>query len=141
MRSGLWFLAVLALVVPLFACGAAKKVQECNAVIEKINAAQQSLNTPTSDPTPADLNKVADQLDSLGKDLDAMDISTKELKGFATEYRDISKRLAAAFRKLAKAVEQKDLGLIEAATKEMTAEKAPEAALVVKINGFCQGGS
>lgn len=143
MRNGLLFVAFVGLVAPLFACGAAKKAQECNAVIEKINAAQQEAEKmkPSAETAPGDVKKVADLFDKLSKDLGAMDISNKELKGFVTEYQGMSSKAAAAARKLAEAVEAKDLAKIQAATTEMNAATGPEDQLVQKINGFCSGGS
>jgi septal ring factor EnvC (AmiA/AmiB activator) len=143
MRNALGFVALVGLAAPLLACGAAKKVTECNAVIEKINAAQQEAEKlkPSAETTPQDVKKVAELFEKLSTDLRAMELSTAELKGFVTEYQGMSDKAAAAARKLAAAVEQKDLAKVEAATKDMNAATAPEDALVQKINGFCSGGS
>jgi len=123
----------------LLACGMAKKANECSALIDRVNSAQQETSSIqfTMDTSSDDIKKMADVFDKLSKDLAAMEISTNELKGFRDEYKTMAEKAAAATRKLAEAVDKTDATKLEEAQKELDAATDPEDKLVDKINEFC----
>jgi len=139
MQNRFALFAFFGIVAFLFACGAVKKTQECNALIEKINSAQQEAEkvTSSSEPSAADMKKFADLLDKLATDIKGMDISTEELKGYANEYGEMASKTGLAARKVAEALETKDLEKANAAQKEFQGISGKEDALVDKINTFC----
>ena len=123
----------------LLACGMAKKANECSALIDRVNSAQQETSSIqfTMDTSSNDIKKMADVFDKLAKDLGAMEIGTEELKGFRDEYKTMAEKAGAATRKLAEAVDKTDSAKLDEAQKELDAATDPEDKLVDKINEFC----
>jgi chromosome segregation ATPase len=139
MQDRLLLVATMATVGVLLACGAFKKVEQCNALVDKINTAQQAARRADSSEQASaeELKKLAGVLEQLAKDIGAMDIKNEKLRGYADEYQQMVSQMAAASRKLIAAVEAGDLAGATAAKAEMDAVSAKEDGLVAKINGFC----
>jgi chromosome segregation ATPase len=139
MQNRLALVAFLLLAALLLACGMAKKANECSALIDRINTAQQEASSIqfSMDTSTDDIKKMADVFEKLGKDLDAMEISTDELKGYRDEYKAMAAKAGKAAHNLAEAVEKTDQTKFDAAQKELNEATDPEDALVDKINTFC----
>ena len=137
-------LAALTLVTAvLLGCGKMKKTSECNTFIDKVNTSLQEIQKHTNSGSDkaqniAAMKKVGDLYDKLGSEVSALDISTDELKKFATEYQAMCTKAAGAAKNVASALETDDVGKAEAASKEFDAVEKQEDALVDNINKFCQ---
>ena len=144
MRHRFILATVLLSVSLLGGCGKIKKGQECNTFIDKVNTSLQEIERASKakgdDDTAvaADMRKLADLYQQLAADVAALDISTPELKQSAKEYQEMAKRASATARRVAEAIETKDLQKATAAQKEFDAIVKQEDQLVGKINSFCQ---
>ncbi|HVY48413.1 MAG TPA: hypothetical protein VHB21_21140 [Minicystis sp.] len=123
-------------------CGQ-KKVNECNALIQVINAGVQSLEKgPKLEGDPsngvADLKAMADAMDKVAKDASKVELTIPELKKYSTDYQAMAKEVAKTAREMAAAAEAKDVTKITAAQAAMEKAVKQEDPLVDSINKYCQ---
>ncbi|TKD09447.1 hypothetical protein [Polyangium fumosum] len=125
--------------------GANDKVKECNAVIEVINGGMQKLNTSQDETKDArdteQLRAMADVMDSVGRDIEAVPVTQPELVRKVADYRDMVHATAKAARDLARAIEAKDVHGANAATSALGTAVKRESPLVDAINTSCQSGT
>jgi hypothetical protein len=125
----------------LTGCGQ-KKIAECNAVVQVINAGVVSLEKAPkneADPTGvADLRAMADSMDKIAADAQSIQLTLPELKKLRDDYQKMAKEIAKAERELASAAQDRDTA--RRATAESTLDSAvkQEDPLVDQINKFCQ---
>jgi hypothetical protein len=125
-------------------CGQ-KKVNECNALVQVINAGVQSLEkSPKADGdanSTADLKAMAEAMDKVAADAARVELTLPELKKFSTDYQAMVKEVSKAARDMAAATDSKDkdaVGKVAAATAAMEKAVKQEDPLVDGINKFCQ---
>ncbi|MDI1475411.1 hypothetical protein [Polyangium sp. y55x31] len=118
------------------------KARECDAVIAIINKGIKDLNAPSNegdDPTGAkQLRAMADTLDAVARDIEAVDVTRPELGRKVTDYGDMARDTAKAARDLARASEAKDARGIKAAQSALDTAVKREDPLVDSINAYCQ---
>jgi hypothetical protein len=132
---------VLLATLALAGCGQ-KKITECNAVVQVINAGVVSLEKAPkneADPTGvSDLRAMADAMDKIAADAQNIPLTLPELKKLRDDYHKMAKDIAKAERELASAAQDRD------ATRRATAESTLDLAvkqedpLVDQINKYCQ---
>jgi len=124
-----------------FGCGQ-KKITECNAMVQVINAGVVNLEkAPKSDADPtgvSGLRAMADALDKVAADAGSVQLTLPELKKMRDEYQRIAKDIAKAERELAAAAQDKDGARRTAAESTLDAAVKQEDPLVDQINKFCQ---
>ncbi|MDC0747489.1 hypothetical protein [Polyangium mundeleinium] len=121
------------------------KVKECNAVIEVINGGMQKLNKSQNEtkdaPGTEQLRALADVMDSVGRDIEAVPVTQPELVRKVADYQDMVRTTAKAARDLARAIEAKDARGANAATSALSTAVKRESPLVDDINAYCQSGT
>jgi hypothetical protein len=131
-----------ALTITATGCGQ-KKLTECNALVQVINAGVVSLEKAPkneADPTGiADLRAMADAMDKVGADAAAVQLTTPELKKLRDEYHKMAKDIAKAERELAGAAQERDAARRSAAEGTLDGAVKQEDPLVDQINKYCQG--
>jgi chromosome segregation ATPase len=130
---------VLVIASAALGCNTFKKVEQCNALIDKINAAQQAAQQLDSagEASTEELKKLAGILEQLSKDIQGMQLENGQLRQHANEYQKMVVEMAAASRKLIAAVDAEDAAKASSAKAQMDAVSAQEDALVARINAFC----
>jgi hypothetical protein len=122
-------------------CGQ-KKITECNAMVQVINAGVVSLEKAPkneADPTGvADLRAMADAMDKVSTDAGAVQLTLPELKKLRDEYQRMAKDIGKAERELATAAQERDATRRGAAESTLDAAVKQEDPLVDQINKFCQ---
>ena len=122
-------------------CGQ-KKITECNAVVQVINAGVVSLEKAPKnegDPTGvSDLKAMADAMDKVASDALNVQLTLPELKKYRDEYQKMAKEIARAERDLARAAEERDTAKRGAAESTLDAAVKAEDPLVDQINKYCQ---
>lgn len=126
------------------ACGCGqKKLTECNALVQVINAGVVSLErAPRNEADPSgisDLRAMADAMDKVGADAAGVQLTTPELKKLRDEYHKMAKDIARAERELATAAQERDAARRSSAEGALDATVKQEDPLVDQINKYCQG--
>jgi predicted nucleic acid-binding Zn-ribbon protein len=141
-------LAALALVaaapvapVALAGCGQ-KKIAECNALVQVINAGVIALEkAPKNESDPSgvsDLKAMAEAMDKVATDAGAVQLTMPELRKYRDDYQKMAKEIAKAERELAKAAEERNAEKRAAAESALDAVVKQEDPLVDQLNKFCQ---
>jgi hypothetical protein len=135
--------AVPLILAPLALAGCGqKKIAECNAVVQIINAGVVSLEKAPkneADPTGvSDIRAMADAMDKIAADAQNIQLTLPELKKLRDDYQKMAKDIAKAERELASAAQERDAA--RRATAESTLDLAvkQEDPLVDQINKYCQ---
>jgi hypothetical protein len=132
---------LIALLAGTTGCGQ-KKIAECNAVVQVINAGVVSLEKAPrneADPTGvSDLKAMAEAMDKIAGQALALQLTIPDLKKMRDEYQKMSKDIAKAERELAAAAQDRDGARRTAAEAALDAAVKLEDPLVDQINKFCQ---
>lgn len=138
----------------LAGCGNQKAV-ECNKLITGINQGHFLVSNFQGKDAPA-ANKLANELETVIKQLENLELKDKQLKNFQKQFSEIYKNLSAAFRNTAQALRSASaagtsVGAIEQMQKakqqvEVAGKIAKESAqkadqLGKEINKYCTGKS
>jgi hypothetical protein len=139
LRPSTLLLALLAL--PAIGCGQ-KKINECNAVVQVINAGVVSLEKAPKnegDPTGvSDLKAMAEAMDKVAADAAAVQLTLPKLVRLRDDYHKMAKDIAKAERELAAAAQDRDAARRKDAEATLDAAVKQEDPLVDQINQFCQ---
>src|SRR6185312_12451926 len=104
-------LLLAVLLLPALGCGQ-KKINECNAVVQVINAGVVSLEKAPKnegDPTGvSDLKSMADAMDKVAADAAAVQLTLPKLIRLRDDYHKMAKDIAKAERELAAAAQERD---------------------------------
>jgi hypothetical protein len=134
-------LLLAALVLPVLGCGQ-KKITECNAVVQVINAGVVSLEKAPKnegDPTGvSDLKAMAEAMDKVAADAAAVQLTLPKLLRLRDDYHKMAKDIAKAERELAAAAQDRDPARRKDAEATLDAAVKQEDPLVDQINQFCQ---
>lgn len=122
-------------------CGQ-KKIAECNALVQVINAGVVSLEkAPKNESDPSgisDLKAMADAMDKVAADASSVQLTVPELKKLRDDYHKMAKDIAKAERELAAAAEERNTARRSAAEGTLEAAVKREDPLVDSINKYCQ---
>jgi hypothetical protein len=122
-------------------CGQ-KKIAECNAVVQVINAGVVSLEKAPKNEADSsgisDLRAMADAMDKIAAEAQAVELTLPELKKLRDDYQKMAKEIAKAERDLAAAAQDRDSGRRAAAESMLDAAVKQEDPLVDQINKYCQ---
>ncbi len=122
-------------------CGQ-KKITECNAMVQVINAGMANIEkVPKNEADPSgvsSLRALAEALDKVAADAAAVQLTLPELKKMRDEYQRIAKDIAKAERELAGAAQEHDAARRTAAEATLDTVVKEENPLVEQINKYCQ---
>jgi hypothetical protein len=125
----------------LAGCGQ-KKIAECNAVVQVINAGVVSLEkAPKNEADPSgvsDLRAMADAMDKIAADAQSIQLTLPELKKLRDDYQKMAKDIAKAERDLASAAQDRDSARRTTAESTLDLAVKQEDPLVDQINKYCQ---
>ncbi|MEH2239834.1 hypothetical protein [Nostoc sp.] len=127
----------------LFAGCGESKVAQCNKVIKVANQTSTLGQEFGKNPNPAKgskaLTELASKIDSLVKEMKALEIKDEKLQGFQgrflTLYQDISKELNNA----ATAIDKKNLPAAKGFLVSLKKSSTEESSIVNEINSYCSG--
>ena len=138
-RAPILLLALLA--TPALGCGQ-KKITECNAVVQVINAGVVSLEKAPKNEADtsgvSDLKSMADAMDKVAADAAAVQLTLPKLARLRDDYHKMAKDIAKAERELASAAQDRDAARRKDAEATLDAAVKQEDPLVDQINQFCQ---
>ncbi len=86
----------------------------------------------------AEMRTLAAQYDTLASEVGKLPLKDARLLGFSSDYRVMANSAASAARKMAEAIEGKDLTAATAAQTTFNEIVKREDELVARINEFCQ---
>jgi methyl-accepting chemotaxis protein len=131
-------LALTCSVSILLGCGTIRKQKECGDLISKVNAALQELQAiDTSSGNVQMMEKVAQTADKQAKQLDAVKISSPELKPLFEQYVNMWKDMGRYAHEAAAAAKKGDLNQLNEATTKLKAATGKEDGLVDSMNRAC----
>jgi hypothetical protein len=123
------------------ACGG-RKVGECNALVQVVNAGVQSVERqpkPADDPSGVvGLRAMADAMDKVAANAAKVELTAPELKKISADYQTMAKDVARSAREMAAAADAKDMPKVNAAWASMEKAYNQEEPLVEGLNKFCQ---
>jgi hypothetical protein len=114
------------------------RVSQCNQLIEVINREQAPLLQAAGSDAEA-LQKMADTLEAVAVQVDAVAIDDATLVAFRDDYVKMARDLALDSRKTSAALASKDVVAAADAAKSMSSFTERESDLVDAINRYCSG--
>jgi hypothetical protein len=114
------------------------RVSQCNELIEVINREQAPLRQALGSDAEA-LQKLADTLEAVAVQVDAVAIDDATLVAFRDDYAKMARDLALDSRKTSAAIASNDLVAAADAAKSMSSFTERESDLVDAINRYCSG--
>lgn len=122
-------------------CGQ-KKIAECNALVQVINAGVVKLEKAPKNEADAsgvsDLRAMADSMDKVASDAGGVELTLPELRKMRDDYQKMAKDIARAERDLAASAQDRDASRRTAAEGALDAAVKQEDPLVDQINKYCQ---
>jgi hypothetical protein len=136
--------ALLALALSGSACAKFRTARECGTFMDSIKAwkgqAPPVSTTPVTSPADASIEalSLAKRYDDLSQRIDALHLTSPELKPRAERYQKLAREAAKALRDVAEAVERGDS--VGARKRRVLFDDIArgEAPLVTDINGVCR---
>jgi hypothetical protein len=127
----------------LTGCGDDKKIQECTALIEVINDGVRRIHKHTSSEPDggsdvAELRLLGEEMESVAKQTESVELSYADLKKYASEYQQMATEMAAAARELASAYDKVDIEGMKKARGRMDKAVKREDPLVEGLNKYCR---
>ncbi|MFT3769810.1 MAG: hypothetical protein QM820_30605 [Minicystis sp.] len=133
--------ALILLAIAASGCGQ-KKITECNALVQVINAGVVSLEkAPKNEADPSgisDLRAMAESMDKIAAEAASVQLTQPELKKLRDDYHKMAKEIAKAERELAAAAEERNNARRTAAEGTLESAVKQEDPLVDQINKYCQ---
>jgi len=133
--------ALVLLTAAVAGCGQ-KKITECNALVQVINAGVVSLEkAPKNESDPsgiADLRGMAAAMDKVAADVGGVQLTLPELKKLRDDYQKMARDIAKAERELADAAAERNATRRSAAEGALDAVVKGEDPLVEEINKYCR---
>jgi hypothetical protein len=124
----------------LVGVGGQKKINECNSLIQVINAGVTSMQKGTKvqgdEHGTTELTLLADAMDKVATDASKVELSIPELQKYSTEYQTMARQIAKSARQMA--TDFKDSAKLAAAQAELDKAAKQEDPLVASINKFCE---
>src|SRR5687768_12252843 len=98
--SPVWTLASLSAILAAVGCGALKRVHECEAVIETVNAGLEGIyvQVPDAGASSAAYEQIAVAYDDLTKRIDQLQVEDVSLAKALATYREVTERAATHSR-------------------------------------------
>ncbi len=111
---------------------------QCNRLIAAINAEQDVIRNAKTDDAEA-MRKLADNLDTVAKKMEAVEVSDGKLIKLRGDYIELISDFSKTSRFTANAMTKKDLEELIAAQKQLKEISPREDKVVNAINRYCQG--
>jgi predicted Zn-dependent peptidase len=121
------------------ACGAGK-IQQCNKLIEKVNAASAAVSKSNGGAGKAsDMDAMAKALDQAKTDITTVQLEDAKLKGYQQDYSKMLDKVSTSAKAISAASAKNDATGLQAAMKDIQAATAEETTIVNNINTYCSG--
>jgi len=120
------------------------RAAECGLFVRTLNEQLAVIETGskgwsnTDKDAIAEMRTLAAQYDTLASEVGKLPLKDARLLGFSSDYRVMANSAASAARKMAEAIEGKDLTAATAAQTTFNEIVKREDELVARINEFCQ---
>jgi acyl-coenzyme A synthetase/AMP-(fatty) acid ligase len=133
-------LAVLAVGALLTSACGAGKIQQCNKLIEKVNAASAAVSKSNGGAGKAsDMDAMAKALDQAKTDITTVQLEDAKLKGYQQDYSKMLDKVSTSAKAISAASAKNDAPGLQAAMKDIQAATAEETTIVNNINTYCSG--
>ncbi|NJO39137.1 MAG: hypothetical protein HC769_08490 [Cyanobacteria bacterium CRU_2_1] len=121
------------------------KLSQCKQLIDVANqvvtnvqtVAQNASSTTNPSDSLAVINKVAEAADQAKTDMESLQLSDENLKGFQTRYAAMYAEIGETTRDMLSAAQSKDTQAGKNAYNEFKAATSQEGSLVNEINAYC----
>ncbi|MBI4701138.1 MAG: hypothetical protein HY744_08270 [Deltaproteobacteria bacterium] len=115
-----------------------KRLGQCNALVGVMNehAARQGIPTERD---PAKWRVLARELDLAVQEVERVELTIEELKGFRAQYRRVMEEFAQVARDAATGFETGDQGKVQVANQAVQKLPQRHTEVVEALNRFCQG--
>jgi hypothetical protein len=116
------------------------KVSQCNKLIKVANEAVSSVQTVTQNASPDNveaMSKIAEAADKAKADMQGLQLSDEQLKGFQTRFVSMYTDTSKATRDLVAAAGAKDAASAQKAFDALKTATDKEGPLVSEVNTYC----
>lgn len=116
------------------------KVSQCSKLIEIANRAVSGVKTVSENPKPdsiESMNKIADVANSAKAEMEGLQLTDNELKGYQTRFISMYTDTNKATRDLVAAAEAKDAQAAQQSFDALQTATSQEGPLVTEVNTYC----
>jgi hypothetical protein len=121
------------------ACGMGR-IQQCNKLIEKVNAAGEATKKAGGGGKGNEMGDMAKSIDAAKADITAVQLEDAKLKGYQTDYVKMLDKISTAAKAMQAASAKPDQAAMQASLKDIQAASADEQTIVTNINTYCTTG-
>jgi hypothetical protein len=117
------------------------KVSQCSKLIEIANRAVSGVKAVSEQPKPdsiESMNRIADIANSAKAEMEGLQLTDNELKGFQTRFIGMYTDTNQATRDLVAAAEAKDAEAAQQAFDSLQTATSQEGPLVTEVNTYCE---
>ncbi|MBF2051752.1 MAG: hypothetical protein EDM05_047250 [Leptolyngbya sp. IPPAS B-1204] len=134
--------SILILLGLLMASCSENKVAQCSKLIDIANQAVSGVKTVSENSQPdtsiESMNKIADVANTAKAEMEGLQLTDEQLKGFQTRFIDMYTATTNATRDLVTAAEAKDAQAAQQAFNALQTATAQEGPLVNEVNAYCE---
>jgi hypothetical protein len=134
------FVAAAALVSLATASCGMGRIQQCNKLIEKVNAAGSAVSKAGSGGKGNEMGDMAKSIDTAKAEITAVQLEDAKLKGFQADYVKMLDKISTAAKGMQGASAKNDMATMQASLKEIQAASEDEKTIVTNINTYCTTG-
>jgi hypothetical protein len=134
----------LGVVAAGWGCQRSSRVGECSSLVTRLNGSLAAIEasskgwSATDKDAIAEMRTLAARYDELAAEVGKLALKDQRLAAFAVDYRGMATSAAGTARKMAEAIEAKDLASATTAQATFNDIVKREDELVARINDFCQ---
>jgi hypothetical protein len=132
---------IAVLLSALLACkGTAKKVEECNTLVTRVNETKANLRRiapPGKSLSASDVKALSKEMNTLEKDLGKMELESEGLKPLVDKYRNALRKFVAGTNQVLKGVKKDNPKKLAKGLKKIEAFKKREDDSANELTNYC----
>ena len=117
------------------------RIQQCNALVEKVNAAGQAVHTSGGSNKNHVMQDMADAIDAARADIAAVGLQDTRLARYKDEYMKMLDDISAGARRMQVASDGHDQPAMQVALKQIHTASEDEKRIVDALNTYCKTGT
>ena len=121
------------------ACGMGR-IQQCNKLIEKVNAAGTAVSKAGGGGKGNEMGDMAKSIDAAKTEITSVQLEDAKLKGFQSDYVKMLDKISAAAKSMQAASGKNDMPAMQASLKDIQSASEDEKKIVTEINTYCTTG-
>lgn len=121
------------------ACGMGR-IQQCNKLIEKVNAAGTAVSKAGGGGKGNEMGDMAKSIDAAKADITTVQLEDAKLKGYQADYVKMLDKISTAAKSMQAASGKNDMAAMQSSLKDIQSASEDEKTIVGNINTYCTTG-